>query len=422
MSRWIDFKLLRERLDILRVLDHYGVAITSRRGDQVSCLCPLPDHPIRHEPGKRTASFSADVRRGIWQCFGCTRSGNALDLVLELEGRDRDDPNDVLDVALDIADRFGIDCDGRRDPNGRAQDRDARDDREDRGDRHAQRRRGAQRRRQRNGSTQLKKAVDASTSTAWDGRAAGGTARAFDATEKDTIPGHRRHHDSEVVDGSAFPVVINAPLEFTLDHLDPTHPYLAQRGLRADTVAHFGLGFCSRGMLKDRIAIPLHTPHGVLVGYAGRVVDDACISDDSPKYRFPGTRERDGKRYEFRKAQLCYNANRIAGPIDDLIVVEGFASVWHLHQLGHTGVVALMGASCSADQAEIITSLVTDAGRIWLMPDSDPAGEKCAESALKMLAPHRFCRWVRLKPDRQPTDVGETELLLLTSVEVPMGT
>src|SRR6185503_5527980 len=140
--------------------------------------------------------------------------------------------------------------------------------------------------------------------------------------------------------------------------LDARHPYLSHRGFLPETIAHFGLGFCSRGMLKDRIEIPLHDQDGQLVGYAGRVVDDASISEGNPRYRLPGERKRGGNVFEFRKTQFLYNGFRIKAPVDDLIVVEGFTSVWWLYQNGLPNVVGTMGSDCSEKQGDIIVHLV----------------------------------------------------------------
>ena len=49
--------------------------------------------------------------------------------------------------------------------------------------------------------------------------------------------------------------IINAPLDFELKTLDPTHPYFAGHKLTPETVEHFGLGYCNRGVLKGRITI-----------------------------------------------------------------------------------------------------------------------------------------------------------------------
>jgi DNA primase len=204
--------------------------------------------------------------------------------------------------------------------------------------------------------------------------------------------------------------MVNAPLDFELKGLDLAHPYLLGRGFTPETIAHFGLGFCSRGMLKDRVAIPLHNTRGKLIGYAGRVVDDATITENNPRYRFPGKRERDGKKCAFRKTVFLYNGFRIPAPVEDLIVVEGFASVWWLHQNGLPAVVATMGADCSERQADLIVSLVKPTGCVWIVPDGDAAGERHAQTLLAVIAPHRFVRWVKMATDKQPTDLSGEQL------------
>jgi DNA primase len=207
-----------------------------------------------------------------------------------------------------------------------------------------------------------------------------------------------------------LPVVVNAPLDFELQGLDASHPYLLGRGFTPETIERFGLGYCSRGMLKNRVAIPLQDAAGALVGYAGRVVDDATITDDNPRYRFPGERKRDGKIFEFRKTQFLYNAFRLKAPVDDLIVVEGFTSVWWLDQNGLPDVVATMGADCSERQAELIVSLVKPDGRVWIAPDGDAAGERHAQTLLLRISPHRLVRWARLAEGKQPTDLASEQL------------
>jgi len=211
-------------------------------------------------------------------------------------------------------------------------------------------------------------------------------------------------------DPKGMPVVVNEPLDFELKGLERNHPYLLGRGFSTETIAYFGLGFSSRGLLKDRIAIPLHSQEGQLLGYAGRVVDDEAISEDNPRYRFPSKRERNGSLLEFRKTLFLYNGHRIKAPCDELIVVEGFTSVWWLHQNGLPHTVAAMGAECSEKQAELIVSIVKSSGRVWFMPDGDKAGERLAQSLLLQVSPHRLVRWVKLAKDRQPTDVSGNEL------------
>ena len=110
-----------------------------------------------------------------------------------------------------------------------------------------------------------------------------------------------------------LPVIVNPPLDFELQNLDTEHPYLNGRGFMPETIEHFGLGYCNRGLMTGRVVIPLHDPDDQLVGYAGRLVDDGPVSEYNPKYKFPSSREREGKLLEFRKSLLVYNANRLTG-------------------------------------------------------------------------------------------------------------
>jgi hypothetical protein len=54
--------------------------------------------------------------------------------------------------------------------------------------------------------------------------------------------------------------------------------------------------------------------------------------------------------------------------------------------------------------------LVKPAGRVWLMPDGNEAGERCAQSVLLKVSPHRLVRWAKLSDDKQPTDLSAEQL------------
>lgn len=336
MKDWIDFKALRATLDFERVLEHYGVEV-KRKGNQHHGYCPLPNHN-----GKRNSpSFSANLERGIFQCFGCGAKGNVLEFAARMENIDPRDGAALREVAGRLQKRF---CSGFGNAPAERQKPEA--------------------------------AKSAPTP----------------ASDKVTA------------------TIVNAPLDFELKGLDASHPYLLGRGFTPETIAQFGLGFCSRGMLKDRIAIPLHDAKGRLIGYAGRVVDDASIAEDNPRYRFPGERKRDGKIFEFRKTQFLYNGCGIKQPVDDLIVVEGFASVWWLTQNGLPNVVSTMGADCSERQAEMAIGLVKPDGCVWIAPDGDKAGERHAQVLLTLLSPHRFVRWIKMAEGQQPTGLTREQL------------
>jgi DNA primase len=357
-TNWVDFKELRANLRFADVLRHFGVELKVR-GDRATGFCPLPNHPKRDDGTKRTPSFSAHLGKGLFNCFGCHGSGNVLEFAALMSGVDSNDSTALRKVALDLQDWiFG---DGGKSGAGAAT--------------HPLR--------------LLKKPTATSVET-------GG------AQQK---PG----------EGLTRPVVVNAPLDFTLKMLDAEHPYLKERGFTAETISHFGLGYCARGLMQGRIAIPLHDAVGQLVGYAGRLVDETKVEEEHPKYRFPSAREREGKVYEFHKALLVYDLHAIARPVNDLVVCEGFASVWWCWQCGVADVVAVMGSSCSPEQGRLIAEAVSPGGRVWVLPDADAAGERCAQSVFAAVAPYRSVRWTKLERG-QPTDLSADELhRLLTS-------
>lgn len=333
MPSWIDFKELRAKLRFDEVLAHYGVEIKVK-GEQHMGFCPLPGHS-----GKRNSpSFSANLERGIFHCFGCQAKGNILDFAVLMEGKNPEVGRDLRAVALMLRETF---CS----PN--------------------------------------KKPV---------------------ATKAPSSPAKADEGQREL------PLVANAALDFELKGLDPSHPYLSGRGFVKETVAHFGLGYCSRGYHAGRIAIPLHDAEGKLIGYAGRIVDDARIDCENPRYLLPASRERDGALLEFKKTLFLYNGFRFKSPVESIVVVEGFSSVWWLTQNGFSRVVATMGAECSEEQAALIVSHVRPDGRVWLIPDGDKAGEKFADSLFRQISPHRFVRWVKLEKDKQPTDLSVEQL------------
>ena len=62
-------------------------------------------------------------------------------------------------------------------------------------------------------------------------------------------------------------------------------------------------------------------------------------------------------------------------------------------------------------------SLVAPEGRVWVLPDADPAGEACAASVLTRVAPDRWTRWVKLDQG-QPTDLTVDDLANLLPRQV----
>ncbi len=172
----------------------------------------------------------------------------------------------------------------------------------------------------------------------------------------------------------------NTPLKFRLDKLERHHPYLAERGLSLETIVDFGIGFCGKGMMADRIAIPIHNSEGGIVAYAGRFPGEPA--EDTPKYKLPPG---------FRKSQELFNLDRaLKQPAEvPLVIVEGFFDAMKLHQHGCRKVVAIMGSTLSAAQEELIKRHTNRHSQVIVMLDEDEAGQVGREDIAVRLT--KFC-------------------------------
>jgi len=195
----------------------------------------------------------------------------------------------------------------------------------------------------------------------------------------------------------------NKPLQFRLDKLERQHPYLVtERGLTLETIVDFGVGFCAKGMMAGRIAIPINNPEGKVVAYAGRSTVEP--TDDNPKYKLPPG---------FRKSLEVFNLDRAIKESTDkpLVIVEGFFDCMKIHQHGYRKVVALMGSTLSAAQEELIRRHTNGHSHIIVMLDENEAGKAGREDIACRLS--KFC-FVKVHtfdtPDAEPEHLTDDEL------------
>jgi DNA primase len=204
----------------------------------------------------------------------------------------------------------------------------------------------------------------------------GGEENPGDTPKSDTTPTPAPKKPATVAEKGAP----NAPLKFRLDKLERSHPYLAERGLTLETIVDFGVGYCAKGMMAERIAIPINNPEGAVVAYAGRFPGEPA--EGTPKYKLP---------QGFRKSLELYNIDRaIKEPADKpLVIVEGFFDCMKLHQSGCRKVVALMGSTMSAGQEELVRRHTNAGSHVIVMLDEDEAGKAGREDIAVRLA--KFC-------------------------------
>ncbi|HYX46169.1 MAG TPA: DNA primase, partial [Sphingomicrobium sp.] len=210
--------------------------------------------------------------------------------------------------------------------------------------------------------------------------------------------------------------------------------YLKRRGIEAETIQRFGLGFApdSRSALKraleklgeeqlvetgmlirpeeggdtydrfrGRLMFPIRDPRGRVIGFGGRI-----IGQGEPKYlNSPDTTL-------FDKGRTLYNIDRAAPAsraAKRLIVVEGYMDVIALDRAGISEAVAPNGTAVTEAQLERMWRL--DPSPIMCF-DGDSAGRKAAIRAATRALPHirpdRTLRFVELPAGQDPDDVIRT--------------
>jgi DNA primase len=340
--RYVDFAFVKENASFEQVIGCYNLKLVGK-GAQRSVLCPF------HR--ERKPSCKVDLERKIFHCFGCEAKGNILEFVARMEG----DAEDLRAAAIKIAAICGIATAAPRERAGVAPGRE-------------HRRKGAK----------LQKPQ----------RAALGP----DAAQMARVV-HGNLTDAGI-HGAAERA--NPPLTFALK-LDPAHPYLAERGLSAEVVEQFGLGYCSRGVMAARVCIPIHDELGQLIAYAGRWPGDEGIPEGEDRYKLPA---------KFEKSRVLFNLHRVSDA-EHIVLVEGYWSAIRLHALG-VPVAALMGWSVSTDQIALLQG--RSVRFVTLLLDGDDTGRRGRERVLPDLASAFFVRAPVLPDGQKPDTLEETQL------------
>lgn len=185
--------------------------------------------------------------------------------------------------------------------------------------------------------------------------------------------------------------------------------YLMRRGISAEMIDHFGLGYSGNtwdGLLKavgsseglqsemlkaglitekkegggyydrfrGRIMFPIRDVKGNFLGFGGRVMDETL-----PKYL------NTSETQVFSKSSTLYGLYHGKKDIKDagiVLVVEGYMDVIALHQQGITYAVATLGTALTAEHGRILDRY---ANTIVLCFDGDLAGKKAAMRSIDVL-------------------------------------
>lgn len=199
-----------------------------------------------------------------------------------------------------------------------------------------------------------------------------------------------------------------------LKHAPSAQKYLYDRGLRAETVKQFGLGFApdswdalyrhftqsgaapdpalleKAGLItarkdgsgyydkfRNRIMFPILDVSGNVIAFGGRVLDDSL-----PKYlNSPETPA-------YNKGSHLYGLNLAKrSQSERVLIVEGYMDCIALHKAGISWAVASLGTALTQAQARLLKKYFTEA---IIGYDADGAGQKATLRGLDILAQAGF--------------------------------
>jgi DNA primase len=313
---------VREAAGIVEVASEFTAL--RRQGTRFAGICPYPDHQ------EKTPSFSVTPDRGFYYCFGCSRGGDAIKLVMDLKSLD------FAEAVSYLADRSGVELqfEGRGDP-GAARERNLR-------------------------RRAIHRALAAATVYYHKYLLKSKTPEAQQA---------RRYLNDRRIEYSTI-------VEFRLGYAPPrgVSGFVATAGrLNLDRGVLDAAGLLSpRGgeRFAGRITFPISDRRGRIVGFGART-----LGDDQPKYLNSPETEIFNKRdllYGFPQVSEAIRKERAA------LVVEGYTDVLMLYQSGIQNVVATLGTATTPGHLRMLSRY---ADRIHLLFDPDAAGERAVVRA-----------------------------------------
>ncbi|MFW5785254.1 MAG: DNA primase [Chitinispirillaceae bacterium] len=207
-----------------------------------------------------------------------------------------------------------------------------------------------------------------------------------------------------------------------------TVEYFKSRGLSAETVKEFQLGYAPPGWselidymrakniaqselvecglavqkengrvydrFRDRIIFPLYDLTGRVIAFAGRGLE----ADAKPKYlNSPETAL-------YQKNRVLYGIHKARQGIREqkrILVVEGYMDYLSLYQAGIRNAVATSGTAFTVEHAHLIRRFTS---RVVLVFDGDQAGLGAAQKALQVLAPFNLEVSVLVLPQGEDPD------------------
>lgn len=350
-----DIARVREATDIAAIVgEHVGL---KRVGRRLVGLCPFH--------AEKSPSFSVNPELGLYHCFGCQTSGDAITFLREIEHLD------FVGAVERLAGRAGISL--RYDDQKQGEGRERRS-----------------------------RLIEA-------------TAEAVEfyhhrLLEAEDAGAARKYLRSRGFGGEA---VRRFRIGWSPDAWDHLSRHLQKKKFSRDDLVEAGLAFVNKAQklqdqFRGRVMFPIFDPGGDPVAFGGR-----AMGDEQPKYK------NSPENVLYRKSRVLYGLNWAKADVvasNEAVVCEGYTDVMAFHLAGAPRAVATCGTALTDDHVRILKRF---ASRVVLAYDADSAGQAAAERFYEWEADHDLQVAVAALPaGRDPADVwGDDPDLLVKTVD-----
>ncbi len=318
-----------------------------KRGVNLLGLCPFHD--------EKTPSFTVSPAKGIYKCFGCGKSGNAIGFVMEHEHYN------YPEAIRYLADKYNIEVE------------------EDQ----ASRETDSQEQKEKESLFILMEYAQKRF------------ALHLTSHEQGKAVGLSYFHERGFTDA----IIRKFGLGYALDEWDDLTRNALAEGYQLEYLDKTGLTIVKEGKQYDRfrgrVIFPIHNLSGRVIAFGARILK---ADPKSPKY--VNSPETD----IYHKSRIVYGIDLAKKEIlqqDECFLVEGYTDVISLHQAGIENVVASSGTSLTAEQIRLIGRFTKN---ITLLYDGDAAGIKASLRGVDLILEEGLNVKVVLFPDGDDPD------------------
>jgi len=341
-----DIAKVRASADLVALIGEHTEI--KRAGRQWMARCPMH--------GERTPSLSVSPEKGVYYCFGCQRSGDAISFVQEMDNLD------FAGAVESLASRYGIEL------------------------RYTSKNEGSQRQRKRTLLDAVEKAVEFYHDRLLTSPEAGEA---------------RSYLRSRGYDGD---VVRRYKIGWAPDDWDQLSRHLR---LGADDLKDAGLGFVNKAgrqqdFFRGRVMFPIHDERGDPVGFGGRILP----GHEGSKYKNTTT-----EAVVYDKSRVLYGLHTHREGIvkaGEAIICEGYTDVIGFADAGIPRAVATCGTAMTEDHVKLLKRF--SANRLVLAFDADAAGLAAAARVYEWEREHELeVRVADLPAGVDPADLARED-------------